>query len=252
MPRVAVRTIDAAEPAGPGRLDYFRGEGHLIHLSLHRLVQGDSVSVAAGPAARLAYVWEGAAEAGGHPLLAGSVVIAEPGRGIELTARETETRVLVFGAGQGLAEAGEGGNVRILPAGRAPRIESMGASGVGGTLFADGTGASAGVWLHENRFPPGRPAPADPRAGIHSHDEDEIIFITAGAMRLGEREVGPGTAIAIAAGTLYGFHPADEGLSFVNFRAGRPGLIHFADGRTADEVAVWSQVDRPLEYLAPA
>jgi hypothetical protein len=252
MARVAVRNLDTATPTGPDRLDYFRGVSDPIHLALHDLAAARTLTFAGEPAARLAYVWSGAVVAGDRDLPAGSVVIAERLAQVTLIGRDSRSRVLVFGAAACDPQAGEGGKIHMLPADRAPRIEGLGASGVGGTLFADGSCPTCGVWLHENRFPPGLPAPADPQAGVHSHEESEIIFITAGRMRLGNRQVGPGTAIAIEAGTLYSFLPGAEGLTFVNFRAGRPGLIHFADGRTADEVAVWSRTDRPLEYLTPA
>lgn len=87
---------------------------------------------------------------------------------------------------------------------------------------------------------------------MHSHSEDEIIFVAAGAMRLGHMLVGPGTAIAIAADTLYSFTPGPEGLSFVNFRAAMPGDIRFAHGASMSETRFWRErVGRP-DYLSPA
>ncbi len=251
MPRVSVRSLESAEPAGPGALEYFGGEAP-IHLSLHRLAAGETLALGAHLAARLAYVWTGCVEVAGRDLPAGSVVIAERGAASEMVGRAPQSNVLVFGGRQATAKPGDRGQVHILPRDRAPTVSGMGASGVSGTLFADGGCPTCGVWLHENRFPAQSAPPADPKAGVHSHDENEIIFVTKGQMQLGNKLAGPGTALAIAAGTMYSFLPGPEGLSFVNFRAGRPGLIHFADGRDIDEVGVWSRVDRPLEYLAPA
>jgi hypothetical protein len=253
MPRVSVKSLETAEPpAGAGGLEYFSGEAQPIHLTLHRLAAGDRLAVRGGTAARLAYVWSGRVEAAGRDLAAGSVVIVEPDAASEVVGQEAQSEVLVFGGTEVTAQTPGGGQVHILPRDQAPTVSSLGASGVSGTLFADGGCPSCGVWLHENRFPAQSGPPANPQAGVHSHDENEIIFVTAGQMRLGNKLVGPGTALAIAAGTMYSFLPGPEGLTFVNFRAGRPGLIHFADGRDMDEVAVWSRVDRPLEYLAPA
>lgn len=251
MPRVAVRNVETAKPISPTGREYF-GKGHPIHLTVHRLAEGERLDVEAGPVARLAYVWTGAVAGAGRDLPSGSILIAESGAGAEVTGRAAQSDVLVFAAAAAPTDHRAGGHVHFLPHDRAPRVEGMGASQVGGTLFADGQCPTCEVWLHENRFPAMTAAAADPRAGIHSHEENEIIFVTGGEMQLGNRLVGPGTAIAIAAGTFYGFVPGPAGLTFVNFRAGRPGLIHFADGRTADEVAVWSGTDRPLEYLAPA
>jgi hypothetical protein len=250
MSRVSVRSLETAEPAAGGTLEYFSGEAP-IHLTLHRLAPGDTLALEAEVAARLAYVWKGGVEAAGRGLPAGSVVIAERGAVSEMVGRAAQSDVLVFGGTQPTAKPGGRGQLHILPRDRAPTVSSMGASGVSGTLFADGGCPTCGVWLHENRFPAQSVASTDPKAGVHSHDENEIIFVTEGRMRLGNKLVGPGTALAIAAGTMYSFLPGPDGLTFVNFRAGRPGLIHFADGRDIDEVGVWSGLDRPLHYLAP-
>ena len=109
------------------------------------------------------------------------------------------------------------------------------------------------VWLHENTMT----APAkdwvrqDMEAGIHSHAEDEVILVTSGQMRLGAKLYPAGTVLAIAAETLYGFTVGPEGLSFVNFRAGRPTDIRFKNGATIDEVGYWrDRVPQP-QHLSP-
>jgi hypothetical protein len=109
------------------------------------------------------------------------------------------------------------------------------------------------IWLHENHFPGmAAPTPEEQSRGVHSHSEDEIIFVTAGRIRLGTRLHGPGTALAIAADTLYGFTAGPEGLSFINFRAGRPGDIRFASGMAISETGYWQErVTRP-DYLEVA
>jgi hypothetical protein len=120
-------------------------------------------------------------------------------------------------------------------------------------MHADADCEGCAVWLHENHFPgsPGLP-PEEQQRGVHSHSEDEIIFVIAGDIRLGTRLYGPGTALAIAADTLYSFTPGPKGLSFINFRAGRPGDIQFANGMRIDEPGYWRErLPRP-EYLEPA
>ena len=85
--------------------------------------------------------------------------------------------------------------------------------------------------------------------GVHSHTEDEIIFVTDGEIRLGTRIYGPGTALAIAANTFYGFTAGPAGLRFVNFRARAPGDIRFANGGSMSETAYWRErLSRP-EYV---
>ena len=70
-------------------------------------------------------------------------------------------------------------------------------------------------------------------------------------MRLGGKLVGPGTALAIAADTLYSFTPGPEGLSFVNFRAHRPGDIRFVEGPSMSETGIWREILPRPEYLEP-
>ena len=92
-------------------------------------------------------------------------------------------------------------------------------------------------------------SPEQTARGIHSHSEDEVIFITSGAIRLGQKLFPAGTAVAIAAGTLYGIAPGPEGMSFINFRAGTPSDIRFASGMAMSETDYWKQrLPRP-EYL---
>ncbi len=100
-----------------------------------------------------------------------------------------------------------------------PRTHDLGTqNGAGGGLHADAACPTCTVWLHENDFrcSDGTVVP------LHSHSEDEIIFVTAGEIKLGNRRYGSGTALAIAANTVYGFEAAAKGLSFVNFRAASP------------------------------
>ena len=58
----------------------------------------------------------------------------------------------------------------------------------------------------------------DAEVQVHAHDEDEIIYILGGEMHLGSRVLGPGTSIAIAGKTFYGFKAGPTGLQFLNFR----------------------------------
>jgi hypothetical protein len=112
-------------------------------------------------------------------------------------------------------------------------------------LHADSQCPTCRVWLHENRFA------ADSETGLHSHSEDEVIFVTAGAIRLGRAVYDAGVALAVPADTRYGFHAGPEGLSFVNFR-GRSPTYTAADGSmVVDEAKLWrDRVGRP-DYLAP-
>ncbi|MCB2073791.1 MAG: cupin domain-containing protein [Novosphingobium sp.] len=58
----------------------------------------------------------------------------------------------------------------------------------------------------------------DSEIRLHSHDEDEIIYVLEGAMRINNRTVGPGACLTIPGGVFYGFHAGPEGLRILNFR----------------------------------
>ena len=259
MPKVSVRTAAQAttRPLPPNIVGgvkvqaYFDRDGHPVHL--HQLDLGAGQEVAFEPHAtdRLVYVWHGSIIAGAHTLTAGSSMIVEHRAKLAVRA-DKDTELLVFAAAAPPAAPKRGGQVHLLPAERAPRSDGLkGSVGVGGVMHADADCETCSVWLHENRFAGRTATRADAEAGIHSHSEDEVIFVLDGDIRLGERLYGPGTALAIAADTLYSFTPGPNGLHFANFRAAKPGDIRFASGHSVSETAYWrGQLPRP-EYLAP-
>ncbi len=260
-PRVCIippeRATEAALPAGfAGNgpvLRYLGEERDPIHLHLHRLAQGETLRI--GPLASdcVGYVWQGAVAAGGVDLPAGSSLIVEHGETVEVAGREEEAAVLTFAGSRPPEQPRAGGHVHLLPAGQVPRAaELAGATGVGGGMHADGQCPTCEVWLHENHFAPGLAFSAEAAArGIHSHSEDEVIFVTGGAIRLGQKLFPAGTAVAIAGDTLYHIAPGPEGMSFINFRAGTPSDIRFASGMRISETDYWQQrLPRP-EYLSP-
>lgn len=247
MAKVVVRSREQARGTA-----YFDSARDPIHLHLHRLKPGEQLGI--GPLASdcAAYVWQGAAMAGGIELAAGSSAIVGHGTALELMgAGSGETLVLCFA---GAADQDGKGTLRLLPAERVPRMSAeSGGSGVSGGLHADSAWPGSPVWLHENHFPGGMEMTTEQAArGVHSHSEDEIIFVTAGSMRLGQKLVGPGTAIAIAADTLYSFTAGPDGLSFVNFRAAMPGDIRFAHGASISETGYWRERVGQPDYLLPA
>ena len=81
-------------------------------------------------------------------------------------------------------------------------------------------GDASAPQLVELRYEPG----AEIRT--HCHDEDEIIYVLAGEMRIGARSVGPGACLTVPGGTFYGFHAGPEGLHILNFRARPDGSFH--------------------------
>jgi quercetin dioxygenase-like cupin family protein len=66
--------------------------------------------------------------------------------------------------------------------------------------------------LFESQFPP------HGEVNIHANAEDEIMFVLAGQMLVGNHTLGPGSSVFIAGNTLYSFKAGPEGLTFLNFR----------------------------------
>lgn len=73
-------------------------------------------------------------------------------------------------------------------------------------------GSEAHPQLVELRYEP------NAEISIHSHDEDEIMYVLEGEMRINNRSVGPGACLTIPGGVFYGFHAGPNGLRILNFR----------------------------------
>ncbi len=73
-------------------------------------------------------------------------------------------------------------------------------------------GDASSPQLVELRYEP------DAEIRVHSHDEDEIIYVLSGEMRINNRKFGPGATLTVPGGVFYGFHAGPEGLRILNFR----------------------------------
>ncbi len=222
-----------------------------LELNRIELAPGEAFSIGPRGVDTVVYVRTGGIGCGVCLLPAGSSLIAERGALVTIQAGVEGAEVLVFAGTR--AGRGEGGHVHLLPLDRVPACERMSEqSDTGGAIHADSDCPTCEVWLHENHFSGiEAPAPEEAARGVHSHSEDEIIVVLEGSMRLGSRLVGPGTALAIAADTLYSFTPGPDGLSFVNFRAHRPGDIRFAHGPAMSETGIWRAILPRPNYLEP-
>ena len=56
--------------------------------------------------------------------------------------------------------------------------------------------------------------------GIHSHSQDEVIYIVDGEIRMGKRVLGPQSIVFIPKDVQYQFTVGDEGVRFLNIRPG--------------------------------
>ena len=61
---------------------------------------------------------------------------------------------------------------------------------------------------------------------VHAHDEDEIIYIVKGEMRLGTRVLGEGSSVFIKGRAFYSFQAGPEGLRMLNFRPKADFTLH--------------------------
>jgi len=262
MGKIAIATLDDARPVDPP--PGFDGEAETaalldqdkdpLHVHLHTLGCGVVLQIGPLEVDCVGYVWEGGIDAGGRRLAATSSFVVERGAVLAASGADGGATVVTFMAARPPAQPRSGGRVHLLPAERVPRAELTGSQGAAGGMHADASCPTCHVWLHENSLAPAEDEPADAASekGVHSHSEDEVIFVTDGQMRLGQRLYGRGSAIAIPAETLYSFGVGPEGLKFVNFRAGRPSEIRFKTGGTIDEVAYWRDRVGSPEYLPPA
>jgi len=260
MAKVLVVTPDKAEAgslpqgfSGGGEVrTYIEGDKFPLQLHLHRLAGGEALEIGPLPVECVAFVWRGAAEAGGRQLPTGSSIIVEQGQSLAVKGGEQGAQLLVFASAKPLEGRADGGHVHLLPSDRVPRTDDLGGHGVRGAMHADSDCPTCSVWLHENHFLPAEPLTVEQqKGGIHSHSEDEIIFVIDGEMRLGNKPAGAGTAVAIAADTLYSFSPGPNGLSFINFRAAMPSEIKFANGSSMSETKYWRDTLPRPEYLEP-
>jgi hypothetical protein len=251
MPKVAIRSLEQAEPVTAPRgsegtvetRTYFDGGRHPIHLHLHRLGAGARLPLAAEEADLCLYVWEGEVTADGTELDERSSAVVQRGAELVVTAGDDGASLLLFNARE--SEGAGDGHIFLLPNSRVPRTFAMGGNeGIGGALHADAHEPTPNIWLHENDY-----AMADKETELHSHSEDEVIFVRAGSVRIGNKLFGRGTALAIAADTLYEFWSGPDGLSFVNFRATSP-TYRKADGSLVlDEAELWRKAVGKPEFL---
>jgi hypothetical protein len=252
MAKVQFVTHEKAAPieapaCGRGQIQsraYFDKEGDPLHLRVHELA-ADTVLLSNPRTDTLVYVWMGAVAAQGVHLAERSSLIVGCGASVEIVAVENAATLLFFTPKKQQSGERTAPRLRLLPRERVPCNRDLGGQGLaGGALHADASPMSCHLWLHENDFYVG----GNPVA-VHSHTEDEIIFVRDGELRVGHRAYGPGAALAVAANTKYGFQVGPAGLSFVNFRASAPTYKSCDGTHSMDEAEFWrSQTGRP-EYL---
>jgi len=171
----------------------------------------------------LVYVWKGALTVDGTPVCAGQVVVVERLASCSFKAAAPGVTLAHFHQSLTQAPISEkaGDQVHIVAAeGQFSRWDD--ARAARHTVWVDAHCPNNELWLHKSAFQKRRP-----QSEPHLHNENEIIFVIEGGTIVGKNH-GPGTAIAVAAGTVYTFGVADGGTTFINFRATNP-LVKMVD-----------------------
>ena len=255
MSKVSVAALHTAPivetaHAGSGTVEtrrLFGKDGQSIHLNAHILAPGSPIELRGEPADHIAYVWKGSASTQGVDLRAGSSVTIEFGATVVLTAGDQGATLIVFNLTERGANARSGQHVHILPSEAVPRGSGFrGRTTMAGAMFSNATCPTCSVWLHETSY-----LVAGEVVGVHSHSEDEVIFVIDGTIRLGNRDCGPGTALSIAADVKYGFASGEGGLSFINFRGSPPTYTSAETGLVLDEARLWRGLLPAPRYVDP-
>lgn len=67
-------------------------------------------------------------------------------------------------------------------------------------------------------------------APVHTHSQDELIYVLEGSILLGRRELGPGATLSVGAGVRYTFRGGPQGFCLINYRRDA-SFQGFVDGR---------------------
>jgi hypothetical protein len=253
MAKIQFVTLEKAaqiEPPAGGRggirsCAYFNKQSDPLHLCVHDLKSGAALDIVRAATDILVYVWTGAVLVEGVRLGNRSSLIMEQGASTEITAVDGDALLLFFSLKDRRQTDASKPQLHLLPKERVPCNWDLSNQGsAGGALHADATDSCCRLWMHENDFYIG----GSPVA-VHSHSENEIIFVRDGELRVGMRRYGPGSALAIAANAKYGFQVGPNGLSFVNFRGAAPTYTSHDGKISLDEAVFWRSQTGAPEYI---
>jgi len=191
---------------GPGRRWSASPLDASLWLTVVELESGSALHVGLPHGDQALFVEQGELGIDGRVCRAGGTVVIEARA--ELTAQaRSATRLLHMGARE--AEPGIGATVHVIgPRGVYEALEP----GRETRFMADATCPGCSLWL---LFTARSFAYESP---IHSHSQDELIYVLRGEIRIGSLTVGTGASVFIAADQPYRFRSGDEGFAFLNYR----------------------------------
>ena len=195
-------------------LDLVTAADQSIHLRVYEMAPGARIDIQHAATGHALYVWDGSASAEGTHLASGGALIVEHGGSASLEAGPSGTKVAHFQRNPAFApvDTKAGGHVHVVPPEGIFNCP-VSASDAAYVIWADSSCPTCDLWLHQTHMP--RPTN---QGGHHFHSEDEMVFLVGGSMKLGNRTLQPGTALAISANTIYGFGVPQGGTRFINFR----------------------------------
>jgi hypothetical protein len=225
MARIMLRSADQAEPtrfperpglAARGTIEakpLIQGGGLSLYLWHYELQPGAEICFDKPDHSHLLYVWQGAATAGDEAAGFDDAIIVERHGEVVVKATAPAKLLHFYSPVPSAKDARATGKVIVA---RKKALDRHVHPQTKLTLYADSSSDSCDIWFHSGETPDGVFDFVD---APHSHSVDEIIFVVSGSMLVGPRRVGPGTAFAVAADTVYSFVVKEEGLHFINFRA---------------------------------
>jgi quercetin dioxygenase-like cupin family protein len=192
-------------------------DDYSLRLVLAQVDESGSVSWTRDHGDEGIYILSGALDVDGHMCPQGGAIIVESG--VQATVRAKAASTFVHTAQSAAKQRGSGPLGPPQQKGHQCHVvgpDGWHQSGNGTDFtarwFADGSCPTWRISLfrvdHQHGF----------AGDVHSHSEDEIIYVLEGSVRLGKREYGQGTAVCIAANTRYRVsYP--RGGDFLNYRA---------------------------------
>ena len=211
-------------PVGSCRSSLFAPTEFALQMVRATLARGTELHGSPRPGDEVVYVMSGSLSTGEDRCPTGGTLLIDEGAELHLHA-ESETVLLHFGRQGALGGA--------RPGARRTRVRAVGPAGTYATMdeerdtrfFAESDEDFSATFFSTGRTGPYRSLP-------HSHSQDEIIYVAAGSLTFGARQVPAGSAIAVPADRRYGFRGDDAGFALLNYRPG-PSYFSGSDGAPA-------------------
>jgi quercetin dioxygenase-like cupin family protein len=208
-------------PVGTCRSSLFVPPDFSLQMLRATLARGTELHWSPHAGDEVLYVVSGSISMGDELCPTGGVLLVDEDAGLHLHA-ESETVLLHFGR-QDTAGPAASGTSRM-------RVRMVGPAGTYATFdterdtrfYAESDEEFSATFFSTGRSGPYRSLP-------HSHSQDEVIYVAAGGLTLGSRQVPVGSAIAVPADRRYGFRGDDAGFALLNYRGG-PSYFSGSDG----------------------